>query len=50
MSLGHLFNEMCDAAKRLASDKVKENYEASLKVATLHYAAIVKLKYLDGIP
>ena len=44
-SIGHLFHEMYDAAKRWPSEKFKENFETY--VSKVHcYAAIIIIKYL----
>ena len=48
LSLGHLFNEMHDGAKRWPSDKVKENCDTYLKIYTIlcsyvQYASLARL-------
>ena len=51
LSLGHLFIEMCETAKRWPSDKVKENCETNLKVhCVMELQLSVSFKYLDGFP
>ena len=45
--LGYLFTEMCNAAERGPSDKVKEHCESNLKVHCVMQLHEV-IKYLDG--